>query len=348
MNNSSNNALATATTTRNGLKLFTCVFLAFAAFFLVFKRTDWFPWVGECHPNEKTGYFLAYCHSVRFGDYEHYAYFHESEPKAVEHAKAANVVFLGSSNTQFAFSTNAVSAFFANLPYSHYVLGFGHGAQSGVAEAVAQKLELAPDVWVINADPFFTGEMNATFARIYEPVTDKNETSNTWKFLPLWFRPDIHGEHARKRVLQQRQNTRCNESAGEGFWCQGGADTLHRNAENGHWFVENYRDNLQLPVANHANSHMEELNEYIGIAEEFTQRLGIDKRCLVITATPRSDTPKKYAQSLAEAIGAGFVFPPIDNLKTIDGFHLDRDSAERWSKALMQELKVYLERCSIN
>jgi len=162
MNDVNDNQLATPRATRNALKLFGCVFLIFAAFFLVFKRTDWFPWVGECYPNAKPGHFLAYCHSVRFGDYEHYAYFHESEPTAVENAKAAKVVFLGSSNTQFAFSTDAVTNYFDNLPISHYVLGFGHGAQSGVAEAVAKKLELAPDVWVVNADPFFTGEVNAT------------------------------------------------------------------------------------------------------------------------------------------------------------------------------------------
>jgi len=348
MNDSSNNSLATSKTTRKGLKLFFCVFLIFSAFFLVFKRTDWFPWVGECYANDKPGYFLAYCHSIRYGDYEHYAYYHESEPTAVANAKAAQVVFLGSSNTQFAFSTNAVVDFFARLPVTHYVLGFGQGSQSGVAEAMIEKLELAPDVWVINADPFFTGEVNGTFARIDEPF----KTSNGFKFLPLWLRPGIHGEHARKRLLQTKQKDRCIGSASDEpgtdrYWCQGQADTLHRNPENGHWFVENYRDNLEIPVEN-TSSHMDKLADYTTIAEQFIENAGIDKQCLVITATPRTDTPKEYAEALAASIGAGFVFPQLENLKTIDGFHLDADSSERWSAALLQELSSYIERCSTN
>ena len=342
MNEISDNTLATPKTTRNGLKLFFVLFLIFGAFFLMFKRTDWFPWVGECQPNTTPGNFLAYCHSIRFGDYEHYAYYHESEPTAVAHLKEANVVFLGSSNTQFAFSTDAVTDYFAKLPDIHYVLGFGHGAQSGVAKAVIEKLELTPDVWVVNADPFFTGEQNATFGRIHEP----EKPSGVWDFLPLWLRPDIHGEHERKRLLHEQQKQRCKNSDGAGVWCQGGADTLHRNVENGHWFVENYRDNLQIAVGNNASSHRQELAEYMAHAEQFIERFGIDKRCLVITATPRADTPYDYAQALAEGIGSGFVFPQIENLMTIDGFHLDPSSAERWSEAFMQELSAYLESCS--
>lgn len=344
MNDSPNTSAATVKTTKNGLKLFGCVFLIFAAFFMVFKRTDWFPWVGECNPNEKPGYFLAYCHSVRFGDYEHYAYYHESEPEAVARAKAANVVFFGSSNTQFAFSTNAVTEFFAKSPASHYVLGFGHGAQSGVAEALIEKLELSPDVWVINADPFFTGEVNGMFARIGKPF----EATNTWEFLPLWLRPNIHGEQERKRVLQNQQKERCDGVVNDSFWCQGGADTLHRNSENGHWFVENYRDDKQISVGDDGVSHMDKLAEHIIIAEQFVQGAGIDKQCLVITVTPRADTPRAYAEALAQSIGAGFVFPSLENLKTIDGFHLDPTSAERWSEAVLQELTSYIELCATN
>lgn len=333
-------SVSAETDKKNARRVLTaCAFLFFISsiFFIGLKRTDWFPWVGECFPNTKPGHFLAYCHSIRFGDYEHYAYYHGSEPEAIENVKKASVIFLGSSNTQFAFSTQAVSNYFEKTSESHYVLGFGHGAQSGVAKAVATKLALRPKLWVVNADPFFTGEMNATFKRIDKPNSDS--------FLPRWLQTNIHGEHSRKRWLQAEQSSRCDSSDAGGMWCQGGADTLHRNTINGHWSVENYRKNLQLPVGQNTTSFVENLQNYSTVAKEFMQALGIAKECLVITATPRTDTPDTFARQLAETVGSPYVGPAVEGLKTIDGFHLDPISSERWSQAFLQELAPHLARC---
>lgn len=325
-------------TIRRVLVLSALLFFISSVFFIGLKRTDWFPWVGDCYPSAKPGHFLAYCHSIRYGDYEHYAYYHESEPEAIAQVKQAQVVFLGSSNTQFAFSTQAVVDYFEKISVPHYVLGFGHGAQSGVAQAVAKKLALNPAVWVVNADPFFTGEMNATFERIFKPSSQSS--------LPLWLQSNIHGEHSRKRWLQAKQSVRCaGDSSANDMWCEGGADTLHRNAANGHWLVENYRENLQRPVGKNSTSYIAELEAYVAIAEAFMLELGIDRECLVITATPRTDTPSSYAKALALKIGSPYVAPMVTDLKTIDDFHLDPDSSERWSEAFLQQLTPYIERC---
>lgn len=332
---------APKSTVRRALYLFATLFVIFSICFLMFKRTDLFPWVQDCYPVEDTDDFMAYCHSVRFGDYEHYAYYHQSEPDAIEHVKNADVVFLGSSNTQFAFSTDAVEQFFAKIATTHYVLGFGHGAQSGVAMAVSKKLELAPKVWVVNADPFFTGEVNATFARIQAI----NEPSPIVSWLPVWLQPTIPGEHARKRWLQAEQQSRCSADANNNAWCNGKVDTLHRNRVNGHWFVEHYRDNLQLPVGEDPAAHLSVLDDYVSVATDFVTELNIDTDCLIITASPRAATPSTYAMRLAEQLGAPFVYPDVQSLLTIDGFHLDPGSAERWSDAFLDALEPYIARC---
>jgi len=324
-------------TVRRVLQLCAVFFFISSIFFIGLKRTDWFPWVGDCYPNAKANHFLAYCHTVRFGDYEHYAYYHESEPQAVAQVKAADVVFLGSSNTQFAFSTSAVTDFFKEQSISHYVLGFGHGAQSGVAKAVASKLQLKPALWVVNADPFFTGEMNATFERIHQP--------DSQSILPAWLQTNIHGEHTRKRWLQAEQRRQCNSSDASALWCSGAADTLHRNILNGHWTVENYRENLERPVGLDNASYVDNLASYSNHAQRFIEELGIDPACLIITATPRTDTPESYARQLAEQIGSPFVAPSLDGLKTIDDFHLDPESAQRWSAAFLSELSPHLSTC---
>jgi len=122
-------------------------------------------------------------------------------------------------------------------------------------------------------------------------------------------------------------------------------DTLHRNAANGHWVVEHYRENLKLPTGEDRTSHLDKLARYSEVATEFVDQLGIDERCLVITASPRSNTPRVFAKELANGIGASFVSPSVDQLKTLDGFHLDADSAERWSAAFMVDLNPILNAC---
>src|ERR1700689_4475945 len=71
--------------------------------------------------------FLAECLQPNFGDFEHAAYLWDLLP-------AADVVFLGNSRTQFAFSTRAVSEYFSRIGSSFYALGFGYDDKSTFAE----------------------------------------------------------------------------------------------------------------------------------------------------------------------------------------------------------------------
>jgi len=327
---------------RRALKLFVLIFMLCALLITVFKRTDLFPWIGDCHPSSSNDQFLAYCHSIRFGDYEHFAYYHQSEPEAVRYLKKAEVLFLGNSNTQFAFSTSAITRYFESAKVQHYVFGFGHGAQSGVAKSVWEKLDLSPKLIVINADPFFTGEVNATFARLLEAGAAPHPV---WENLPMWLRPTVFGEHARKRWLQQQQRARCDGSVGKSHWCNGTADTLYRRVTDGHWNVANYRENLQIPVSNDDALHIDHLANYADVAEEFIQVVGLPKQCVVLTVTPRSSTPGRYVQQLARLLNTPLIVPNVENLLTIDGSHLQADSAERWSAAWVKMLTPVLNNC---
>src|SRR5690349_10368332 len=50
-------------------------------------------------------HYLAYCEGSRYGDYDHGAFLFDLEPAALEHAAAAEVLFLGNSRMQVAFSS---------------------------------------------------------------------------------------------------------------------------------------------------------------------------------------------------------------------------------------------------
>src|SRR5262245_32713713 len=48
-----------------------------------------------------SGYFLAYCNATGYGDYDHGAFWFGLEDEALEYARSAQVLFLGSSRMQF-------------------------------------------------------------------------------------------------------------------------------------------------------------------------------------------------------------------------------------------------------
>jgi hypothetical protein len=56
--------------------------------------------------------FVDVCHDEKFGDYAHGAFFYDLEPQTIKSLKNADVVFLGNSRTQFAFSGPAIVEFF--------------------------------------------------------------------------------------------------------------------------------------------------------------------------------------------------------------------------------------------
>ncbi len=303
------------------LQSFVVMFLCFSAAVFVFKRTDLFPWIGSCNAaGYDQDHYMAYCHSTRYGDYEHYALYTGSEERAVDAMKQAQVLFLGNSNTQYAFSTSAIDNYFTGKGISHYLLGFGQGAQSPVAEKIIRRHGLQPQVVVANIDPFFSTETNGTFQR----VLDQPDT--------------LHTEFKRKKQLQHWQTKVC-ESEEQRFFnwlCRGSNETLYRARSNGHWRTDYYRENLRIPVSQ-SDLLLDQLDEAEMAAREFMDDINVPLDCLVLTVTPKTDTPVAFAEQLAARMQRPLVNPTVDGLVTIDHSHLDKASASVWSSAFLTE-----------
>ncbi len=326
----------TATSTQRQEKLFAqwfCVlFVCVGAIVFVFKRTDLFPWPGACHPaGYDAEHYLAYCHSTRYGDYEHFALYNNLEPRAVDALKQASVLFLGNSNTQYAFSTTAISDYFKRHDVAHYLMGFGQGAQSPVAKSVMQKHQLQPRMVVANIDPFFSTETNGSFQRV------------------LHGGDELAAEFQRKRKLQRWQSRVCREptSRWSRWACQGTAETLYRSRSNGHWLTDYYRDNNRHPVT-YTDDLMDTLDAAQKAANDFISSLNLRRDCVVLTVTPRTGTPDRFAEQLAARLQLPLIRPTVENLVTIDHSHLDKDSAQRWSSAFLDEFDEYAEKCLLD
>lgn len=100
----------------------------------------------------------------------------------------------------------------------------------------------------------------------------------------------------------------------------------------------------RIPVT-YTDFLMDQLDATTAKAEAFIDQWGGERRCMIVTVTPRTGTPLRFARLLAEHLGTPGVFPEVHNLVTIDDSHLNTDSAERWSAAFLQAASPYIGAC---
>ena len=100
-------------------------------------------------------HYLAYCQATGYGDYDHGAFWFGLEPMAEHSAVKADVLFLGNSRMQFAFSSQATNQWFSSLPARHYLMGFTFTENMMFTAPLLSKLRPKATAYVINVDRFF-------------------------------------------------------------------------------------------------------------------------------------------------------------------------------------------------
>jgi hypothetical protein len=71
----------------------------------------------------------------------------------------------------------------------------------------------------------------------------------------------------------------------------------------------------------------------------------VDRSCVIFTIVPTVETKRAEASAIAAKVGQELLSPQVDGLSTFDGSHLDEASAERWSKAFLQEVGPRIRAC---
>lgn len=312
------------------LRRFCLIFIIVGAIVYVVARSDLFPWIGPCSAQGYSeDHYMAYCEYGRYGDFEHGALLYAMEPGVVEKIKEADVLFLGNSRAQYAFSTEASIEAMNAFGVSWYAMGFGFGARSDMPEAMFERYNLTPKLVVINADPFFSKSAAGLSGKV------------------LAGGDDFINEYQKKRKLQDIHPSLC-EKFGPGPWSSltcGKKPTLFRSRSNGTWVVKYYRPDQHIPVAYSDTHLMDKLDITVEAAEKFFETTGINRECVVLTSTPQNPTPVTMTRELAKRLNVAYEFPQLNDLWTIDASHLDVPSGERWSAAFMSQLKPHLERC---
>jgi hypothetical protein len=266
--------------------------------------------------------YLAYCNSAAYGDYDHGAFWFGLEPETRRRATAADVLFLGSSRMQMGFSTRATQEWFDGIGRSFYLLGFTYTENAVFAGALLPKLAPTASAYVINADGFFDDRVTPPTAEL----VDDGAASR----------------HRRKRLWQYPHKALC----GAFLALCGHQLSFFRKRENGSWtFVGDDPSMEPASIADAPAADQDLLGKRIALAEALLQSLPVQRRCVFFTAIPWARTPSAEAAAIADAIGVKLVLPPTQDLRTFDGSHLDRPSAERWSADFFAAIDSDIRAC---
>jgi hypothetical protein len=273
-----------------------------------------------------TDEFLAYCRSIAYADYEHGALYYGLEPNLHDNIRTAQVLFLGNSMLQAGFSTTAVRHFFRTRAIRFFVMGFGYGEPSAFAQAVLDRARATPKLIVINADPFFRNVMTQT-------AIDAVEGRAAFLFnLGL------------KMVFQRIHRTICRVVS-----CPENEPSIFRSAKDGQWnWIGPYVDERALPIGQETDMRITQaqIESAKIIGEAFLRHVGLRRQCVVLTGIPNSlwNSPE-VAEALAAGLHTTLVTTKVDGLATLDGTHMNLQSAELWSAAFVEALTPIIDEC---
>jgi hypothetical protein len=276
--------------------------------------------------------YIAFCPVSGYGDYEHGAFLFKLEPEALTFASKADVLFLGDSHVQHAFSTAATTQWFASASVRYYLMGFVFGENATFAEPLVREVKPDAKVIVLPVDFFSRKETAPGREVLHDPSAPFNyRVKRIWQF--------IHAATCGKLPAP----------------C-GKAPAIFRSRETG-----SYELNLNgvgarmfkgAPVVYDHDVNQERIDEYTISARRFLSGLAIERDCIILTRVPTVRANAfVYASSIetagavAKALGLTLVAPELDGLQTFDGSHLDPPSAERWSKAFFEAADQQMRKC---
>lgn len=270
--------------------------------------------------------YLAYCQASNYGDYDYGAFWYGLEPSITDAAARADVLFLGNSRLQFGISTDATVRWFKSNSESFYLLGFAYDGNLGFAAPLLQRLQPRARVYVISVDQFFR-----------EPLTPPAQA--------VMRDSSSRPRYGEKRFWQLAHRSICTRSPG---LC-GHEPAFFRNRSNGTWVVAGGHWAATPAVTYTDTVNHTQLDGYLSVGRKFLSQLPAQKECVLFTVLPKAagtpGTELGTARALAAELGVPFVSPQIEGLRTFDGSHLDRQSAERWSAAFMDSAAPLIRKC---
>lgn len=266
--------------------------------------------------------YLTDCTARTYGDYDHGAFWFGLEPQAQQAAAEAEVLIVGSSRLQFAFSGAATAKWFSELGIRYYLLGFSGTENVVFFSPLLAKIRPRAKVYVINVDRFFDDRISPPTEQILHDrdILQRYDEKQTWQSL-------------HKRICAVLP-----------FAC-GRALAVYRERETGVWQRKGVGRFESQGVSDGPPSSVDRWDQYARLAEDFLAHLPVDRSCVILTIVPTVETKRAEAVAIAARLGFDLLSPRIEGLRTFDGSHLDEASAERWSAAFLEETEPRILKC---
>jgi hypothetical protein len=266
--------------------------------------------------------YLGYCGATSYGDYDHGAMWFDLEPAANAAAANAQVLFVGNSRTQFAFSSKATADWFSSLSQSYYLLGFSSYENYTFEAPLLHKLRPRAKVYVFNIDTFF-----------------EQSESRPGKTV-------MRDQSARARYEEKRHWQGIHKAACTAFKAVCGQQVaVFRSRSVGAWLLTGEGQYRSAPVSYSDDIDQNKVASYTALGRELLPSLAPDRACTIFTIVPSVNTDVGTAQAVAVALGSNLVAPRLAGLMTFDGIHLDPESAQRWSAAFLEEAGPQIRKC---
>jgi hypothetical protein len=278
---------------------------------------------------------MAYCNSERYGVYDTEAIWHSIESEAVPEIRAAKVLTLSDSHMQNALSLGGASEWFVGRGLSFYMLGVPHN-ESGFGERLLERLKPYPEVVILDASPYFTGEVGKFERGIFDDPQGSRDGVVALKGFQSW---------------HQRFCSELPAACGHNF-------SYFRSRRDGHWIFPEQssaiwigwhnvpNDNQRYPTGSLPDVELlPRYPQYLENARKLVGMLPVAPQCIVITSVPATYDLRSLAQYLGKSLGLSVVDPVVNGLYTFDKAHLTPESSVRWTRAFLQELDPIIRRC---
>jgi len=269
--------------------------------------------------------YLAYCNGAQFGDYEHGALWFDLEPSAEKYLRSADVIFLGDSFSQFAFSTEATNQWFSLESSSYYLLGFLYLENVVFEDEILRKVRPTAKSYVVPVRFFERFETSPAKEVMHDPASRPRYVA---KRFWLWAHKQICG---RLPVI-----------CGANF-------AVFRSRETGAYQKSGKLGPLNnSPVSNESGVDPDKIKKYSASGRSFLSHLPVPHDCIILTTVPAdsvNSTSIETAAAVAKELGITFVAAVSVDLTTFDGSHLNQSSAERWSSAFFQLAGPQIRSC---
>ena len=223
---------------------------------------------------------------------------------------------------QLALSTAATADWFSSAAASYYLMGFGYTENVVFAREIMRRIRPRARVYIINVDDFFVQSETAPVRTVMRDSAARihYEVKRAWQMFHEWF---CRGFAA---------------ACGDNY-------VIFRSRETGAYRVWGLGQFESRAISYDSNIDRSAVEDEVATGKEFLSRLPVKPECIILTMVPSLGTKIETANAVAAALGMNLVAPAVDGLRTFDGSHLDRPSAERWSAAFLHAASPRIREC---